>query len=349
MPDRQRIALAGFGNVGKALATLLAEGHPVASDTVIVGVSDPRYGTVISAGGLDARALLEAAEDGGFANLGDPLLSGGVDEMIEGIEADTLVEISFTDLETGEPATTHIRHALSAGWNVSTTNKGPLALHFNELLEMAQVAGVILAFEGTVMSGTPVIELARLIRDANCTGLSGILNGTTNYILHQIERGSGFDEALQKAQRLGYAEAEPRGDIEGHDTAAKLVILSAIVSDSPIRLSDVELVPLNSVSVDEVREARREGSTVRYVGACRAHGDGWQAGVAPRRLSVDDPLAGIVNAGNGVTFHTELLGDLTLFGPGAGPVETAYAVLSDLGRIQRMAGGFGRAGLEATT
>ncbi len=335
MREVHRIAIAGFGNVGQALAHMVAAGHPAASGIVIVGVSDPRYGTVASTEGLDAAWLLASAGDSDFGQHGAHMPEAGVLEMIEATDADTLVELTITDLETGEPAATHLRHAMSVGWNVSTTNKGPIALYYGELLELAHRNRVSLAFEGTVMSGTPVVSLARHIRSARCQALFGILNGTTNYILSQVELGVSHEEALARAQAHGFAEADPSADVDGHDAAAKLVILAEIAAGADLPIASVERVPLSSVSTDEVLAAIGDGERVRYLASLDQRQDQWHASVSPRRLPDSDPLARVVDAGNGVTFRTELLGDVTLFGPGAGPSETAFAVLSDLEGIQR--------------
>lgn len=334
-----RIALAGFGNVGQALARLIAGNHPAASQVVIVGVSDPRFGTVASSAGLDAGELLAAVNHRGFGDSPSHMPGAGVLDMVDAAGADTLVELSVTELETGEPATTHLRHALSAGLNVSTTNKGPIALHYAELHELARLKGVTLAFEGTVMSGTPVIALAGAVQNAGPSALVGILNGTTNYILTLVEQGSSYEEALARAQSHGYAEADPTGDIEGHDSAAKLIILAEILAGAAISFAEVDRLPLVSVAPEQIRQAREEGESYRYLSGLEKRHGVWHASVAPRRLPPGHPLTGVTGAGNGVTIDTELLGEVTLFGPGAGPTPTAFAVLSDLSRIERESAG----------
>ena len=255
--------------------------------------------------------------------------------MIESVGADTLVELTFTDLESGEPATTHVRHAIEAGLNVSTTNKGPIALNYGELRELADSKGVTLAFEGTVMSGSPAVELARTIRDAGCRGALGILNGTTNYIITRMESGVGYDAALEEAQERGYAEADPTGDVEGHDAAGKLTILAQVLADVAIPVGDVERVPLSTVSQSDIADAEAEGERWRYVGSLEERDGEWRASVTPKRLPVTHPLASIAGATNAITFRTDLLGDVTVSGPGAGRTETAFAVISDLRRIER--------------
>lgn len=330
-----RIAVAGFGNVGQALARLIADGHPAAAGVAITGVSDPRFGTLASDEPLDASVLLERAADGGFSDLPGYDSEAGVLDMIESVKADTLVELTFTDLETGEPATTHVRRAIETGFNVSTTNKGPIALNYGELRDLADAKGVVLAFEGTVMSGSPAVELAMTIKDAGCSGVLGILNGTTNYIITRMESGAPYADALAEAQERGYAEADPTGDVEGHDAAGKLTILAQVLADVAIPIGDIERVPLATVTPDDIAEAGQKGERWRYVGTLEERDGQWRASVAPKRLASTHPLAAITGATNAITFRTELLGDVTVSGPGAGRSETAFAVISDLRRIER--------------
>lgn len=334
MTDGHRIAMAGFGNVGQAVARLIADRHPSASGVVITGVSDPRFGTVTAGEGLDAAELLARVADSGFDAMDGLMRHAGVLEMIETGTAVTLVELTFTDLETGEPATTHVRRALEAGMNVSTTNKGPIALHYSELRHLARSKGVTLAFEGTVMSGSPAIELAQTVKEAGCSGLLGILNGTSNYIITRMEQGVEYAEALVEAQDRGYAEADPSGDVEGHDAAGKLTILAQILAGESIPIAQIERVPLATVSPSDISEAAATGERWRYVASLEERDGVWRASVAPRRLAGSHPLASITGATNAITFRTELLGDVTVSGPGAGRSETAFAVLSDLRHIE---------------
>lgn len=331
----QRLVLAGFGNIGQALAELIADGHPSATALTITGVCDPKFGTVIQPSGIDAGALLAAVRDqSSFQGLDGSTSGADVLAAIEASGADTLVELTFTDLETGEPATSHIRAALIRGMNVSTTNKGPIALHLGELENLAEANGVVLSYEGTVMSGTPAILVAaRSIGAAGFSGLTGIVNGTTNYIITQMEQGVSYEGALTAAQDLGYAEADPSGDVDGHDAAGKLAILARVLAGVTIPLREVEQVSLTTLSAEQVKASLEEGRRWRHVAVLEPSDDDWNAVVAPRELDVDHPLASVTGATNALTFHTELLGDVTLVGPGAGRAETAYSVINDLRQI----------------
>lgn len=332
---RQKLVLAGFGNVGQAVAELIAGEHPAADGLRICGVVDPRFGSVVDSHGIDCARLLAAARDeGSFEEVPGSSPDTDVFEIIDRSGADTLVELTFTDLETGEPATSHIRHALSRGLNVSTTNKGPIALHLDELEKQAADNDAVLAYEGTVMSGTPAVLIAaESIRSAGFRALTGILNGTTNYIISRMEAGVSYDGALAEAQQCGYAEADPSGDVDGHDVAGKVSILAKVLTDETLPPSDVERTPLRTLSEDDIASATRAGKRWRYLAALEPMGSGWHGAVEPRLVDLDDPLASVTGATNAITFTTDLLDEVTLTGPGAGRSETAYSVLNDLARI----------------
>lgn len=329
-----RIAIAGFGNVGRSVARLVSDHHPSASGVVITGVSDIRFGTVMSNDGLEPSELVAAAESGTFEEVDGYTKGSGVLEMIDQCPADTFVELTVTDLDTGQPAFTYVSRALERGLNVSTTNKGPIALHYETLMSLARSNGVLVGFEGTVMSGTPALRLARAIKHAGCGAVSGILNGTTNYVISRMEGGMEYGDALLEARELGYAEADPSADVDGRDIAAKLSILAHVMAGVPISISEVERVPLATVTHADIAHSVEHAERWRYIGSLEESEGAWRASVAPQRLPVSDPLASVSGTTNAITFHTELLGDVVISGPGAGRAETAFAVLSDLGHIK---------------
>ncbi|MGB5304467.1 MAG: homoserine dehydrogenase, partial [Gemmatimonadota bacterium] len=243
---------------------------------------------------------------------------------------------SYTDLETGEPATGHIRAALEAGKHVVTTNKGPVALHYAELAELARERGLEIGVEGTVMSGTPaVLNGMNLLRGAGIKRVQGILNGTCNYILTRMEEGSTYEDALQEAQDNGYAEADPTGDVEGFDAAGKIVILANLLMGVPIGMDDVERTGISGLTSADISAAQEAGERWKLIGTLEPTDSGVTASVAPERVPLAHPLASVGGATNAVTYSTELLGDVTLVGPGAGRLETGYAVLVDLLEIHR--------------
>jgi homoserine dehydrogenase len=331
-----RLALIGFGSAGQGLAQILryhsewlARRYGVALRIVAVGTRS--RGTLYNPDGLDPAALLEAINLHG--HIGS--IAGQRDwtaiEMIEQVAADVLVELSPTDLVSGQPATDHIRTALARGMHAITANKGPIALHLLDLQRQAADANRYLGFEGTVMSGTPALRLGWSdLAGCEILELRGIVNGTTNYILTQMEGGMSFGEALAEAQRLGYAEADSTGDVEGYDAAAKAVILANVVMDGRLGLADVERAGITTLTRDTIEAARASGERWKLIARIWRDGETVRASVQPTRLPLSHPLAGVGGATNAITFSTDLLGDITLIGPGAGGAATGFAVISDI-------------------
>jgi homoserine dehydrogenase len=297
----------------------------------IVGVSDFKLGSLFDPNGLSPAMLLEAAAKGDLTTVPAAQYGWSVETMLAESNADTLVEVSFTDLETGQPALGYIQQALQKGMHIATTNKGPIALHFPELRQLAQSKGVQIGFEGTVMSGTPSLFVGRsLLSAAGITRIQGILNGTTNFILTRMEEGDSYAEALAEAQARGYAEADPTGDVEGHDAAGKMVILSNLVLDSDLTLSDVECQGITGLTSEDIEQAQQDGKRWKLIGSLEKADGRITASVRPVDIPLQHPLASVSGATNAITFSTTTLGDITLIGPGAGRKETGYALINDL-------------------
>lgn len=341
---KMKIAFIGFGVVGRGLAEILVrerdwllESQGV--DFVPVAICDLLRGSLYRANGIDLAACLSAAE------AGDSFESIEADERgwdalatIRNAGADTIVEVTPTDIKTGEPGLTHIREALGCGRHAVTTNKGPVVLAVRELHELATCQGVQFRYEGTVMSGTPVLNVARRFLAGNrITRIRGVLNGTTNYILTKMEAGMGYEDALKKAQELGYAETKPDADVLGWDTLGKVLILANVVMGCEVDAGDVPCEGITGITSDEIASAAADGERWRLIGEVASDIGRVSASVGPVRLPASDPLASLQGPSNAITFSTELLGDVTIQGPGAGKPETGFALLSDLLEIARSA------------
>jgi len=335
-----KLALVGFGTVGQGLAEILRDkGEELrvrhGFEAQVVAISTLTKGAIYHPGGLDIAAALRATQETGSLDAYPeaPGLVRGWEGLraIRESNADTVVEATWTDLETGQPAISHIRAAFETGKHVVTSNKGPVALAYKELKRLAEAHDVQWGIEGTLMAGTPALRLARTAL-AGCyiSEIRGILNGTTNFILTRMEEGSTFDEALAEAQRLGYAEADPSADVEGHDALGKLLILAAVVMEAPLTWEQVSCQGIGHITRDDVRHARAEGKRWKLVARLRRVGDRLEASVGPQAIPTQAPLAGVSGATNAVTYVTDLLGEVTLAGPGAGQRETAAALLADL-------------------
>lgn len=333
-----KIALVGFGGVNRGLAQLVAERNArwqasLGFSLKIVGVSDIFLGSIVNRDGLDAAQLVALpAEKGAFAKLHGGTAEAFTETVIRQSGADIIAEATFTNPVDGEPATTFCRWALESGIHVVTTNKGPIALHGSELKALAQRNNVAFEYEGSVMSGTPVIRLARqALAGAEVQGFEGILNGTSNYVLTRMQEGLSFAAAVAQAQQLGYAEADPSADVDGYDVRLKVVILANELLNAKLQISDVACSGISNISAEDIATASRNGQCWKLIGAAQRQANGSvQASVAARLLPLSHPLAGISGATNAVSFTTELVGAVTVSGPGAGKIETAFALLSDI-------------------
>ena len=337
-----KLILNGFGVVGQGFAEILRDKsaelereHNFAAR--IIGVATASKGALYRAAGLDIGALLAAASDGSFD--GYPHQAGlrrgaTVEAMIAASEADALVEASPTNLETGQPALDICHRALEAGLHLALANKGPVALDYAGLVAKARANSVQMRCEATVMAGTPTMQLAQeALAGCAIRSARGILNGTTNYILTQMESGMSYAEALAQAQTLGYAETDPRGDVEGWDAASKLLILASALFGASLTWADLDVSGISGISAADIADAKKAGQRYKLIASATPAG----GAVRATRLPLDDPLASVGGATNAITLETDLMGDVTLIGAGAGRLETGCAILSDLMAIARTA------------
>jgi len=327
-----RMILIGYGVVGQSLTQIfLHRGAELIKNygfhPRVVAVAD-RGGAAVNPKGLNLeKTLALKAEKGTVAtNPQHGHLGMAASSVIESVDAETIVEATPTNIQNGEPGLSHIKTALKIGKHVVTTNKGPLALAFPALTELADYNGVYLRFSGTVGGGTPVLDLAkRCLLGDRILSIRGILNGTTNYILTEMDgKHITFQKALREAQELGYAETDPSMDIDGLDTACKLVIMANWIMNRRVTLKNVSVQGIRDVTLQALEEAGKRDCTIKLVGSINENLE-----VVPSEISKHDPLCvdGVLNA---VTFVSEFAGEETIVGRGAGGMETASAILRDL-------------------
>ncbi len=337
-----KLAFIGFGTVGQGLAEiLLSKGQQLSQDydfdTCTVAISDIHKGSVFHRDGLDLKTVMSLVEKTGRVD-GYPEAETGWDSLrtIRESGADVVVEVSYTDIKTGQPATSHVRAALESGKHVVTSNKGPVALAGRQLTQLAAQQGVCFRYEGTVLSGTPTLSLAReSLAGVNITEVRGILNGTTNYILSKMEMGKGYAETLKAAQELGYAEAKPDADVEGWDALAKIVIIANLVMGAKLKVADVPCTGITGITLQDMQQAARHNKRWKLIARAWRDGEEIRAEVSPQQLPSDDFLAGVAGVTNALTFDTDLLGKVTIVGPGAGKLETGFSLLADMLAIHR--------------
>jgi len=339
------LALIGFGTVGQGFAELLIQKREDLKERYglkykVTAIADTLKGSVLDSKGLDMEAVLAWVREG--KNLNDfPSGTKGLDALatIRDSGADVVFEATYTDIKTAEPATGHLKAALQQGRHVVTTNKGPLALHYKELADLARRERRHLMFEGTVMAGSPVFNLMRTgLPGTRITEIKGILNGTTNYILTRMEEGLSYEDALKKAQELGYAEAVPDADVLGWDALAKVCILAAVVFGESVK-PDPSSLPcegITKIAAEDIRKAKEQGKRYKLIGRVAKEGDKVTVGVGPQALPLSDPLTGVMGGTNALTYVNDSLNAVTLVGPGAGRKETGYAMFNDFINIHLM-------------
>jgi len=336
-----RIILIGYGVVAQSLTKILTVRKEEILERYgmhprIVAIID-RGGSAVNTKGLDLERVQNVKNKYGtvaaiaeYGKYGTSAI-----DIIDNIDAEVVIEATPTNLETGEPGMSHLEAAIKTGKNVVTVNKGPLALALPALTEMALYNGVQLRFGGTVGGGTPILDFGRkcLLFD-RLISIEGILNGSTNYMLTEMEKhGLSFEEALRKAQEKGYAEANPSLDVDGLDAAAKLTIMANWLTDKKVTLKDISIKGIRDIKNEDLKEASSRGFAIKLIGRIDK-----KLEVAPTELKTDDPLCigGILNA---VKFHSEFAGEEIIIGKGAGGLETASAILRDLLDIrERMSG-----------
>jgi homoserine dehydrogenase len=328
-----RLILVGFGTVGQAFADLLLVKERELATVYglvprVVAIVDST-GSAMDDRGLDlARALRQKRRTGAVLDGkgGSPRVAGTTEGIIEKVDADVLVETTPTNFKNGQPGLRHLKAAFISKKSVVTSNKGPVGVAFQALHELARHNGVQFRYSGAVGGGTPILDFGKTCSVGDdITRVTGILNGTCNFILTTMERdGVEFGEALRRAQAEGYAERDPTLDVEGFDSAVKLTIIANHLRLNRATVRDVRVTGLSGVSLDQVRRAREEGKALRLV----ATADG-ALSVGPVLLSRDDPLC-ISGAFNAVKFDCKFSGPKVIVGKGAGGPETASSLLRDL-------------------
>ena len=344
------LALVGFGSVARRFVRLLREREDQLArecdlSTRIVGIATERHGCLVDPGGIDA---VRAAD---LTGAGKPLsdLGTGADtfaasalEVIARTPGDgraVMIETTVLDIETGEPAVSHIRAAFDRGLHVVTANKGPIACAYRDLRAAAAWRGLEFFFEGTVLDGIPVFNLVReTLPGVRVIGFRGVVNTTANYALEAMEGGEELAQAIADMQRAGIAEADPSMDIDGWDAAAKAAALVNVLMEGDLRPSDVRRTGIRGLSAAQVRDARAAGCRYKLVSSAWMEGGAVRAEVSPEPLPLEDPLAQLRGLDNALVLKTDLLGEIVITERDGGLTETAYALLTDLVAVRRRLG-----------
>ena len=328
-----RIFLSGFGTVGQGFAEVIKRRRDFFEDKygeqpVVIGVIDSKT-FAVDQKGLDLDRLVARKQE--KKGVSDETYSDAL-AVMDSVKYDLLIEVSPTDVETGGTGLKTIRHALECGKDVITVNKGPLALHFHDLIALAKKNGCKFRFEGSVGGAMPIINLCHEnLKGEKISSIRGIFNGTCNYILSKMDNGQPFEQALKEAQQLGYAETDPTNDVEGYDAATKVVILANSVFHRDVSFKDVKITGITGITPDAIAQAKSHNMVIRLVGEITET----RLEVAPRLIPIGHPLS-ISGTLNIAQIDADLAGPITITGRGAGKIETASAILSDLIAIMSM-------------
>ncbi|MDY6966558.1 MAG: homoserine dehydrogenase [Halobacteriota archaeon] len=320
-----RVSIIGFGVVGRGVARVIQQKGEYfkenGMDVRVVAISD-LWGALTDESGLDLPDVLKRAASKDIKAID----MTGVD-MIKEVDHDIMIETTPTSIDTGEPGMSHMMAALNSNKDVVTSNKGPFALYYKKLINLARKNGVELRFEATVGGAMPIINLVRENLAGNeILSIRGILNGTCNYVLTRMaEDGLPYEHVLSEAQELGIAEADPTYDVDGIDTACKLVILANSIFNMGATYNDVDVVGIRDVTPEALKLAYDAGYLVKLIGEVQEG----VLNVAPRLVPKGHPLA-IGGTLNVASIQTDLAGEITVTGKGAGSIEAASAIVSDL-------------------
>jgi homoserine dehydrogenase len=316
-----KLALIGYGNVGRALTRLLRQKRrefPFA----ITGIHTLRHGTAVSPAGLPLEP------DFG------PRMSS-IDQFLDASGADAAVELTTLNPSTGEPAIGHIRAAFARGMHVVTANKGPIAHAYRALRDEAARAGVSFRFESAVMDGAPVFNLWKeCLPGVKVHGFTGVLNSTSKVVIETMERGGSFEDGLDAARRMGITEGDGAYDVEGWDSAAKAAALANVLMDAGVTPQQVSTRGISRLTPERVQEIAKQGKTVRLVSRGRVGKNGVNLRVRAEVLDRCDILAATPGTTNLILFHTDLMGVFGTVSIEPQVEQTAYGVFSDLVNVQ---------------
>lgn len=313
--EKVDIAILGLGTVGQGVVKILQNNEDLWSKKCHAAINIKK---------VYVRNLQKKRE----VDLPDGVLTNNWQEIVNDPEIKVIIEL----MGGIEPARTYILEALAKGKNIVTANKDLLAEHGEELFNACEGKGQDLYFEASVGGGIPIINpLKQSLLANNIEQVMGIINGTTNYILTRMaQAGLSFADALQEAQELGYAEADPTADVEGLDAARKIAILSSIAFHTRVKLQDVYVEGITAISPADINYARELGYTIKLLGIGSSDGKNVEVRVHPALIPLKHALANVNDAFNAIFVKGDAVGDTMFYGRGAGQLPTASSVVGDL-------------------
>ena len=332
-----KLILLGVGTVGSGLLEMIEEKQSFLAkqdlSLSLVGIGreyDGSLEAIYNPSGL-AKEKIVALKNQSWQNQNWGARKKSIANLLEEADYDVLVECTPTNLTDAEPALTYLKAALKRGKSVVTCNKGPIALFYPELSHLAAQNKAKLKIESTVLSGTPVFNLLENeLKGLTINRITAILNGTTNYIIKEMEKGTSYQVALEQAQRLGYAEANPDADVLGYDSLAKIIILGNVLLGGKLNPDNVPFMGINHLKTEEVIKAKQENHFFKLVGVVGKNNDSVLGEVKLKQLTLSSPFASIKSNQNAILLETNELEEIMIVGPGAGKEPTAYGLFNDI-------------------
>ena len=307
-----QVAIMGYGTIGSGVAEVLEQNR----EKIAAAVGE--------------KVALKYVLD--LRDFPDSPVADKIIHDFKVIEEDPEISIVVETMGGLNPSYPFVKACLLAGKNVTTSNKALVAAYGTELLEIAREKSVNFMFEASVGGGIPIIRpLYRCLNGEKIEEITGILNGTTNYILTKMDKcGATFESALKEAQDLGYAERNPEADVEGHDTCRKIAILTAMATGHEVNYEDIYTEGITKITDMDFRYAEKMGTSVKLFGTSQVDGDKVHAWVAPVMIGKDHPLYMVSDVFNGILVEGNMLGTSMYYGSGAGKLPTASAVVADI-------------------
>jgi homoserine dehydrogenase len=330
-----KLALLGFGNVGKALVDLLQVKRAAIQQQTgitfsITGVATGSHGIVINHQGITLDEALEKIQSGQSISQMTTIPAQDSVEFVQKCGADLLFETIPVNYENGQPAVDLIRVALERGMHVVTANKGPVVHAYDELTALAKSRNLHFYFESAVMDGAPVFGLFReTLPTAEIHSFRGVLNSTTNLILTRMESGESYSDAVAYAQSIGIAETDPSGDVDGWDAAIKVCALATVMMGIPAKPQEVDRTGISGITRDDIEQAKMIGKRWKLVCEARWEDDQLETRVAPEMVGIGSPLYGIEGTTSIIQIESDVLGKLSLIEEDPGPHTTAYGLMAD--------------------
>lgn len=331
------ICLLGFGNAAQAFCRLLLSKQQEVKvktgyDVYVTAIATMSKGYLINDKGIDLEKTLSDLDKYGEIDINatDAVKKNAL-EVIKTCNANVLVELTTISIYDGEPAITHIETAFEKGMHVITGNKGPIAWKYGKLRDTAKDRGLQFLYETTVMDGTPIFNLLKYtLPGCRVVSFKGILNSTTNFVLGEMDKGNSYEEAINEAKKRGFAESDPKVDIEGWDAAAKTAALLNVLMDANINPTEIDRQGISNITLEDMEKAKKSQCKIKLLCEGYMEDDKSKGRVHPVYINQNDIFSNIDATSSILSITTDLMGEVQIVEKNPEIQQTAYGIYSDL-------------------